>query len=747
MMQIKTLLLSLLLPCLSASGVAKDIVDYVNPFIGTTNYGTTNPGAVCPNGMMSVTPFNVMGSDLNKDDKDKRWWATPYGYENSYFTGFAHVNMSGVGCPEMSALLLMPTAGKLDVDYHNYGSTYSDEVATPGYFSNRLTKYDILTEVTATLRSSRARFTFPKGQGNILLNLGEGLTNESGATLRKVSETEFEGSKLLGSFCYYKLEAVYPLYFVIRVNKKPRDVGYWKKQRPMQGVEAEWDSTAGKYKLYRQYGKELSGDDVGCFFSYDLAEGEQVEVQMGVSFVSVENARENLNKEQQGQSFDQLRADARAAWMKDLSRVEVEGGTEDQKSVFYTALYHLLIHPNLISDVNGEYPMMESARIGKSERPRYTVFSLWDTYRCTHQLLTLLYPERQLDMMHSMVGMYKEWGWLPKWELYGRESDEMDGDPATIVIADTWLRGLRDFDIHTAYEAIVKSIRTPSKDNFLRPDNDDYRRLGFIPLKDTAVDYCASRSIEYYMADFAAARLAEALGKPADAKEFDRLAQGYRRLYDKESGVFRPRLKDGKFLTPFNPLRGANFEGNPGFHEGTAWNYAFSLPFDVKGLSQLMGTKNYVNKLQMVFDKGLYDPCNEPDMGYAYFFSQIKGEAWRTQALTPQLVAKHFHNTPGGLPGNDDTGTMSSWVAFTMMGIYPAQPAVPDYTVTTPIFDRITLHLDEKHYNGAKVVIEKNGDGKYIKDAELDGRRLSGFTIDHKALTNGKTVRLNMYNR
>ena len=219
---------------------ADSVTDYVNPFIGTTNFGTCNPGAVCPNGMMSVVPFNVMGSDLNVYDKDARWFSTPYEYKNCFFTGYSHVNLSGVGCPDLGSLLLMPTTGALEVDYKKYGSTYKNEYATPGYYSNFLEKYGITTEVSATERSSIARFTFPKGEANILLNLGEGLTNESGAMVRKVSETEVEGVKLLGTFCYNP-QAVFPIYFVMRVSKSPKNFGYWKKQRPMQGVEAEWD--------------------------------------------------------------------------------------------------------------------------------------------------------------------------------------------------------------------------------------------------------------------------------------------------------------------------------------------------------------------------------------------------------------------------------------------------------------------------------------------------------------------------
>lgn len=208
---------------------AQEPADWVDPFIGTTNFGTTNPGAVCPNGMMSVVPFNVMGSDENLYDKDARWWSAPYEYRNKFFTGFAHVTLSGVGCPELGSLLVMPTAGALDVDYRNYGSAYTSQTALPGYYSNLLTKYGIRTEVTATPRTSAERYTFPEGTGHILLNLGEGLTNESGAWVRRVSDTEVEGMKLLGTFCYNP-QAVFPVYFVMRVSKRPAATGFWKKQ-------------------------------------------------------------------------------------------------------------------------------------------------------------------------------------------------------------------------------------------------------------------------------------------------------------------------------------------------------------------------------------------------------------------------------------------------------------------------------------------------------------------------------------
>ena len=674
------------------------LIDYVDPFIGTTNFGTTNPGAICPNGMMSVVPFNVMGSSENKYDKDARWWSTPYEHTNCFFTGYAHVNLSGVGCPELGSLLLMPTTGELNVDYKEYGSNY-------------LTKYNVKTEVSATPRTSIARFTFPKGKSHILLNLGEGLTNESGAMLRRVSDCEVEGMKLLGTFCYNP-QAVFPIYFVMRVKKTPVTTGYWKKQRPMTGVEAEWDPDQGKYKLYTRYGKEIAGDDVGTYFSFDTEEGEQVEVQMGVSFVSIENARLNLDREQEGRNFEQIHTEARAKWNDDLSRITVEGGTDAQKTVFYTALYHLLIHPNILQDVNGEYPAMESDKIMTTKGDRYTVFSLWDTYRNVHQLLTLVYPERQMEMVRTMLDMYREHGWLPKWELYGRETLTMEGDPSIPVIVDTWMKGLRDFDVDLAYEAMYKSATLPGAKNLMRPDNDDYMSKGYVPLREQ-YDNSVSHALEYYIADFALSRFAEALGKKKDAEMF-------------------------------YPRQGEKFEPNPGFHEGSAWNYSFYVPHDVYGLAKLMGGKNpFIKKLQMVFDEGLYDPANEPDIAYAHLFSYFRGEEWRTQKETQRLLDKYFTTKPNGIPGNDDTGTMSAWAIFNMIGFYPDCPGLPEYTLTTPVFNKVTIRLDPKWYKEKELVIESNRTQPgtlYINKVLLNGKKFNQYRITHDELVHSQRI-------
>ena len=740
----KKKLMSLLL-CGSLFMSAQQPVDEVNPFIGTSNYGTTNPGAVCPQGMMSVVPFNVMGSDLNRFDKDRQWWSTPYSADNKFFTGFAHGSLSGVGCPELGSLLLMPTQGALNVDYKEYGSEYKDEVASPGYYATRLTKYGILAEATASMRTGLSRFTFPKGESHILLNLGEGLTNESGATVRFVNDTEIEGCKLLGTFCYNPT-AVFPVYFVMKLSKAPTKRGYWKKQRPMT-AEAAWDADAGKYKIYGSYTREMSGDDVGVWFDYETEENESISVKMGISYVSIENARKNMEAEQPGFDFDKVRTAAREMWNKDLSRVEIEGGSKDERTIFYTGLYHLLIHPNILQDVNGEYPQMESLQVGHTKGNRYTVFSLWDTYRNVSTLMTLLYPDRQLDIIRTMIDMYKENGWLPKWELYGRETFTMEGDPSIPYIVDAYMRGLRDYDVNLAYEAMRKGATTPGEFNLLRPDANDYFTRGYVPLREQ-YDNSVSHALEYYIADWNLSNFAQALGKKADAQLFYERSMGYKHYYSKEFKTLRPLLPDGSFYSPFDPKQGENFEPSPGFHEGNAWNYTFYVPHDIKGLAKLMGgDKAFVNHLQSVFDKGYYDPANEPDIAYPYLFSYFKGEEWRTQKLIRELLKSGYHNAPNGVPGNEDTGTMSAWAIFSMMGFYPACPGDVNYVLTSPAFDKVTIHLDERFYPKGKLVIDSKHDTPesiYVQEVTVGDRKLKGFTLSHDRLVNAGTLRFRL---
>ena len=442
-------------------------IDYVNPFIGTSNFGATNPGAIAPRGMVSVSPFNVAGTQ-NTLEKDSRWLSTPYVNENNFLTGFSHVNLSGVGCPDLGVILTMPTTGNLETDHLKYGSTYDREVAKAGFYSTRLKKYNIKVETTATSRVGFSKYSFPKGKSNILLNLGLGLTNEQGASIKIISSTEIEGIRNVGSFCYFKPNESYPVYFVAKFSKPSNEHGIWKNISKYKETEAQWMPYNGQTRLYKNYRKEIVGDSIGAYFSYDFKEPSQIEVKIGVSYVSIENARENLEQETNGLSFDKIQQNTAKDWNELLTRIKVEGGTEDDKTIFYTALYHTLIHPNILNDVNGEYPKMATRETLKTSGTRFTVFSFWDAYRNLHSLMSLVYPKQQSDMVKSMLSIYDESGWLPKWELNDTETTTMVGDPAGIVIADTYLRGIQDFDIEKAYRAMIKSA-TQLEKNALRP--------------------------------------------------------------------------------------------------------------------------------------------------------------------------------------------------------------------------------------------------------------------------------------
>ena len=338
---------------------------------------------------------------------------------------------------------------------------------------------------------------------------------------------------------------------------------------------------------------------------------------------------------------------------------------------------------------------------------------------------------------------------MPKWELYGRETWTMEGDPSIPFIADTWLKGLHDFDIDTAYEAFLKSATLPGKDNKMRPDVDNYYQKGYVPMGEYAADMSGDNSVshalEYYIADASLANLAEALGKKDDAKRFRQQSLGYRHYYSKAYGTLRPINQDGTFLTPFDPKDGADFSNAPGFHEGSAWNYTFYVPHDILGLARLMGgDKKFVEKLQRVFDEGLYDPANEPDIAYPYLFTYFKGEEWRTQKIVRSLIEKYYGDSPKGIPGNDDCGTMSTWLIFSMIGLYPDCPGSPYYALTTPVFDKVTLHLDKQYYPQGDIVIEKHTSGNQglIQKMTLGNKPLNRYRISHDELINGKTLRM-----
>ena len=720
--------------------IGQDQASYVNPFIGTSNYGATYPGPIAPRGMVSISPFNVAGSKNLPLEKDSQWLSTPYVHENTFLTGFSQVNLSGVGCPDLGVILLMPTTGQVETNHLKYGSTYSNEVAKAGYYSSTIDKYNVKGEFTTSTRVGVSRFTFPKGQSNILLNLGLGLTNEEGSMVKVISPTEIEGMRSVGSFCYNSPEAAYPVYFVAKFSKPADTFGVWKKPAKHEGVEAKWMTYNGKPRLMKQATKMVVGDSIGTYFTYKFDKTETVEVKIGISYVSIDNARENLQKETDNKSFDSVYEETHTKWNNLLSRIKVEGSSEDDKIIFYTALYHTLIHPNILNDFNGEYPEINRGKIGKTEDTRYTVFSLWDTYRNLHQLMSLVYPQQQSDMIKSMLDMYGENGWLPKWELNSTETFTMVGDPASIVIADTYLKGIQDFDIKKAYEAMLKSA-DQIENNPLRPELKDYIEKGYVT---TDNEGSVSKTEEYNVADYSIALLAKELGEKEDYERFKKRSISYRKLFDKNLNLLRPRNSNGSWHEPFNPEAGANFTKNIGFIEGNAWQYAFMVPHDINGLKKLMGgNKAFTNQLRMVFDTNQFDMANEPDIAYPYLFNYVKGEEWRSQKLVKKLVRKYFQNKPDGLPGNDDTGTMSAWLVYSMMGIYPISPGSPEYTITSPMFDKITIQLDSKYYKKKQLVIEREGKSKgKINKILLDKTKHKSYFITHDKLINSNKLRI-----
>ena len=724
----------------SISIFGQEPADLVNPLIGTSNYGAAFPGPIAPRGMASISPFNVAGPQNRPLEKDSQWLSNPYVNENTFLTGFSQVNLSGVGCPDLGVLLLMPTTGAVETNHLKYGSTYSKEVAKTGYYSVDIDKYKVKGEFTASKRVGVSRFTFPKGQSNILLNLGLGLTNEEGAMIKVVSATEIEGMRSVGSFCYNSPEDAYPVYFVAKFSKPANHFGVWKKTPKYEGTEAQWMGYNGKTRMMKNTIKTVVGDSIGSYFTYEFDKKETVEVKIGVSYVSIANARENLERETGGKSFDTVYKETYEEWNKELSKILVEGGSYQDKVIFYTALYHTLIHPNTLNDSNGEYPQIKRTKIGKTADTRYTVFSLWDTYRNMHPLTSLVYPKQQSDMIKSMLEMYDENGWLPKWELNSTETFTMVGDPASIVIVDACLKGIQDFDIYKAYHAMLKGA-DQIEENPLRPGLKEYLDKGYLS---TNYPGPVSTTLEYNTSDYAISLLAKALGEKEDYKRFTKRSLSYRKLYDKDLKLLRPRTATDNWYEPFDPIAGANFQANVGFIEGNAWQYAFMVPHDIRGLIKLMGgDKPFSDQLQKVFDIKQFDMANEPDIAYPYLFNYIKGEEWKSQEMVKKLVREHFKNEPKGLPGNDDTGTMSAWLVYSMMGFYPISPGDPIYTITTPIFDKVTIQLDPRYYKKENIVIQRetNTDGK-IKDIQLNGKSLNSFFISHDDFVNGTTLRI-----
>lgn len=718
----------------------KSPVNYVNTFIGTNNAGNTFPGAVRPWGMASVSPHNCLNFESNDQTQ-----TGIYVHGQPHIYGFGHVHYSGVGCPIAGNVILMPSSGSLKINPAENRSTYSNEKSSPGYYEVILDDYKIKAQMTASQRCGISKYSFENNKANITLDLSHPINGVNGGYVKVISDNEMEGFETDGGFCGSHLS--YRVYFVVRFNKNATGYGVFN-----DGTTLDETSTEGL--------------KTGAFYSFDLKDNKELIVKVGISYVSTEQARKNLDAEISGFQFDQIKQEAENEWSKQLGKINVTGGTDDEKTIFYTALYHSLLLPFTSNDVDGKYrsfvknqtrvlPFSEREdttgagipfKILESDSQRYSLFSLWDTYRTLHPLLILAYPEQQTDMMQTLVNKYNESGALPLWPLNGIEWGGMVGDPAAIVIADSYLKGIRDFDLKIAEKALEDNCSSPAEggNNFRRGHN-EYAKSGFIPEDKKAelgVWGTVSTAMEYSLADFALSKMASELKDEKLAVKLYNRSLSVLKLYDTSTGFFRPKNQDNSWMEPFEvettagEIPGYDHLGGPGYVEGNAWQYLFFLRQFPRELSNKMGGEaGLTARLDECFEKNMFVLWNEPDMHYPFVYDYIKGEEWKTQREVTKAIKKHFNNSPNGLPGNDDAGTISAWLVFAMIGLYPNAQGLTDYLLFKPAFDEVSIQLP----NDKKLeIINKNySEGDYIKTIRFNGKKLEGFKIDHNILTQG----------
>ena len=711
---------------LTSTGCADNNVNltrYVDPFIGTANGGNTFPGAVMPWGMVSVSPHNAPGA--------------PSGYIDGgpHFYGLGHVHLSGTGCSDLGSVIITATRKENAISPEDYKSRYSKQHARPGFYSLYLDDEKISLTTTVTMRCGMTRFSSEEnGIVDIILDVGRSLSLEGGGKITIVAPDRVSGFNISGGFCGEENRK--KVYFAAQFNRPFITASLW------QGEQVSAEDSA-----------EILDGSTGGLFRFNLRPDEDVLLKVGISYTSEHNARLNLAAEMPDWNFEKLKDSAQQAWQAQLERIIVEGGREEDLVRFYSAIYHMLIHPNVIDDVNGQYPLMGLTGTGQypENRDRYSVFSLWDTYRTVHPFLTLVYPEVQSAMINSMLDMYDESGFLPKWELVGNETYMMVGDAATPVIADSYVKGVKGFSAEKALEAVLKPVML-TEGQEAAPIRAGYHELlsyKYIPFdQDTSEDWWVwgpvSTTLEYCHADWTISRMAAALDRSDISEQFRQRSTYYKNLFDVQTRFLRPKLANGEWLDPFDPLakEGSGYwsgSGGPGYVEGNAWNYTWFVPHDIPGLVDLFdGADNFAAKLQACFDEGHFDITNEPDIAYPYLFTYINGEEYRTRSLIKKLMAEHFSTGPDGLPGNDDCGTISGWFVFSALGFYPACPGADEYRLGIPLFDKATIRLNTDHYAGDQFVIEKTAGRQ--EQILLNGIDYPHYSISHRDIINGGSL-------
>jgi predicted alpha-1,2-mannosidase len=693
----------------------KSPADYVNPFIGTGGHGHTYPGATMPFGMVQLSP----------DTRLEGWdGCGGYHYDDSYIYGFTHTHLNGTGVPDLCDILFMPTTG--ETRWNNgsdgkpgYGSKFkhSSETAGPGYYKVVLDDYKITAELTATTRVGMHSYTFPAAsEANILVDLFH-RDEVLESSIKVISTTQIEGLRRSRSWA----ENQY-VYFVAEFSK------------PFSSYEIAVDNKAKPGIKSAENEKNIK-----AIFHFATTAGEKIYVKVGISAVDEQGARLNLKTEVPGWDFNLIRSNAKTAWNKELSKIEVEGGTDLQKTVFYTALYHTMVNPNTYMDVDGRYRGRDLKVHKDASFTNYTVFSLWDTYRACHPLMTIIDQKRTLDYIKTFLTQYDQGGLLPVWELAGNETFCMIGYHSVPVIVDAYMKGIRGFDTEKAFEAMRKSA--------FREGNTGLKALdqnGYISTEDESES--VSKTLEYAYDDWCIAEFAKSIGKDDQYKYFIKRGQNYKNVFDNSTGFMRARSNGGWF-NPFDP-----FEVNFNYTEANSWQYSFSAVQDMTGFIQLHGGKaGLAKKLDELFKAssktsgrdqsditgliGQYAHGNEPSHHMAYLYP-FAGQAWKTQQKVHQILNTLYHNKPDGLSGNEDCGQMSAWAVMSAMGFYPVTPGIASYVIGTPWFKKVTINLE----NGKKFVIKANGvspNNYYIQSAKLNGVKYDASFLKHDDIMNG----------
>ncbi|WP_456002609.1 GH92 family glycosyl hydrolase [Prevotella sp.] len=685
---------------------AQDYTQYVNPFIGTGGHGHVFLGANVPFGNIQAGPTQ----------KKQGWdWCSGYHYSDSTVIGFGQMHLSGTGIGDLGDVSLLPMTNP---SQREVKFSHRAEYVRPGYYSVMLAS-GIRVELTATQRVAFHRYSFPADatKGYIALNLAQGIGWD------KMTSCKFkqESDKTITGF---------------RMSEG------WAKDQRVYFV-AEFSEPV---KL-----EENERDTIGIFSV--ASTNQPLLVKVGISAVSVENARENLQQELPGWNFASVVAKANADWNRELSKIAIKTQDERAKRIFYTALYHTMIAPSVFSDVNGEYRGADG-KTHKGDFTDYTTFSLWDTYRAAFPLMTLIQPEMQRDLAETMLHIFKQQGKLPVWHLMGNETDCMVGNPGIPVLVDIALKGF-NVDKKAVFEAVKASAMRDERGMGL------LKKYGYIPCDLDPEKETVAKGLEYALADACIAKLAKQLGKTEDYKYFYKRSQSYRDFYfDKQTKFMRGVTSDHKFREPFDPFSTVHRQDD--YTEGNAWQYVWLVPHDVHGLvASFGGEKPFVSKLDSLFivngDMGAdaspditgligqYAHGNEPSHHILYMYNYV-GQPWKGADKIRYVLANLYHDDFDGLSGNEDVGQMSAWYILSSVGFYQVDPAGGRYVFGSPLFDEATLNVG----NGKtfRVVAHNNSsENKYIQSAKLNGKPYTRSYIDFKDIVRGGTLEFVMGNK